>query len=836
MRPLTLHASALNNDEYEEYTRALRELGEVPEGETDEEEWYEHITLGVREVRAWLRGRYSSLSVGVLDQILKFLSPTLAVGDVVNGGQFFAVLRLMTHVQNGREVDRGLAFVQAHPQTQSNQPSLSSSPTKISAPRPPPPRRKRSATFDSAQHAQPPQHPSHHNLGQGVSAGLKSLVSRAVPPPPIPSASGPVSIPIPPPRRNNNNDDDDNNNAGGLSTSPSKSTGPPLPPRKPTLPAFPPPPPVHSQRPRSVSPKKSVTALPGERAPPPPPPRPANLPPVPSSSKPQMVSRGSYTSTSAGIGAASTPMSVVPTPFHTQQQPAAGGGQHQTSELMKQSLQASKAAQSLKRHEAEKEKERVMQVLKSSSRASTSSTGNSPWKPPKPVPLPPMMSKERSRDRERSPARPPFPPKPLSTSSISSLSDDGRRLATRSFHAPAPSVGYAPSAVSSTSRVSRSSMEQVALAGSEASGGLGRVPPPVPPLPSSHSHYSQAGPAPPTSSSSSTSTTGVSGGVQGRAPPPPPPPAHPDRKPVLPPRDRSTSRPRVSPGTPTTPGGVQRRHTVNHHHHSQSPSHSRYTQQRRGDESRERERYARLGDDEEDEESGSVGSFDEVYKTPFEGPLTPFGGPATPTPFGGASTLGGDEQDNQATIRGHGGDARTERMKRRHSAHNPFYTSGDVGVDSTGGSGVGLGVSGAGGILGAAGAGSGGGERAGGGAVEERQDILREAIIRGVGVRRLLLELGRMRRGGTVKEDQGGKTEKEKEKHRRVREGGCGGAIVCTSLGPREGGCLMWMGNLCLLLIGVTLLEGEIQKQRKKCWMEVRPLDARNLGRRVCVL
>jgi hypothetical protein len=57
MRPLTVHASALNNDEYEEYTRVLREWGQAPEQEEEEEEeWYERIMLGVREVRAWLRG------------------------------------------------------------------------------------------------------------------------------------------------------------------------------------------------------------------------------------------------------------------------------------------------------------------------------------------------------------------------------------------------------------------------------------------------------------------------------------------------------------------------------------------------------------------------------------------------------------------------------------------------------------------------------------------------------------------------------------------------------------------------------------------------------------
>ena len=112
MRPLTLHASALNNEEYDEYTKALRELGEVSSEQTQDEEWYERVELGIREVRAWLRGRYSSLSVGGLDQILRFFSPTLGAGDVINGSHFFVVLLLITHVTNGREPVRAPFFVQ----------------------------------------------------------------------------------------------------------------------------------------------------------------------------------------------------------------------------------------------------------------------------------------------------------------------------------------------------------------------------------------------------------------------------------------------------------------------------------------------------------------------------------------------------------------------------------------------------------------------------------------------------------------------------------------------------------------------------------------------------
>jgi hypothetical protein len=32
--------------------------------------------------------------------------------DTLSGGQFFAALRLVVHVDSGKDVDRGLAFVQ----------------------------------------------------------------------------------------------------------------------------------------------------------------------------------------------------------------------------------------------------------------------------------------------------------------------------------------------------------------------------------------------------------------------------------------------------------------------------------------------------------------------------------------------------------------------------------------------------------------------------------------------------------------------------------------------------------------------------------------------------
>ncbi|KAG5634786.1 hypothetical protein H0H81_000792 [Sphagnurus paluster] len=119
MRPLTLHASALNDEEYDLYTASLNDLAEDDgadgEGHGHDDAYYEQMQIGVREARGWIRGRYSHLPAGSIDSILRFFSPGLSPADVLTGGQFFAVLRLVVHVESGKDVDRGLAFVQAHP-------------------------------------------------------------------------------------------------------------------------------------------------------------------------------------------------------------------------------------------------------------------------------------------------------------------------------------------------------------------------------------------------------------------------------------------------------------------------------------------------------------------------------------------------------------------------------------------------------------------------------------------------------------------------------------------------------------------------------------------------
>lgn len=99
-RPLSLHVSALSDGEYAAYTSVLD--GIAPADDED---------LNVREVRAWLRGRYPDAPV---DSVLKLFSPKLALKDTLTRGQFYVAMRLLAHaqVEPGRELDRGLAFIQ----------------------------------------------------------------------------------------------------------------------------------------------------------------------------------------------------------------------------------------------------------------------------------------------------------------------------------------------------------------------------------------------------------------------------------------------------------------------------------------------------------------------------------------------------------------------------------------------------------------------------------------------------------------------------------------------------------------------------------------------------
>src|SRR6266478_2848416 len=66
MRPLILHASALSDGEYDFYTASLYDITTYEPSNDDgtvvhEDVHFEQMSVGIREVRAWLRGRYSHI-------------------------------------------------------------------------------------------------------------------------------------------------------------------------------------------------------------------------------------------------------------------------------------------------------------------------------------------------------------------------------------------------------------------------------------------------------------------------------------------------------------------------------------------------------------------------------------------------------------------------------------------------------------------------------------------------------------------------------------------------------------------------------------------------------
>jgi len=81
-RRLDLHASALNDAEYELYTTSLADITLADEGNdnhdgTDKDKkgtehddaYYDRLTVSVREARAWLRGRYSHVTAVTIDNV-----------------------------------------------------------------------------------------------------------------------------------------------------------------------------------------------------------------------------------------------------------------------------------------------------------------------------------------------------------------------------------------------------------------------------------------------------------------------------------------------------------------------------------------------------------------------------------------------------------------------------------------------------------------------------------------------------------------------------------------------------------------------------------------------
>jgi hypothetical protein len=96
-----LHASALSDDFY---TASLYDITAYDSSSKHgvivrDDVHFEQMSVGVREVRGWLRGRYShNIPAPTIDNILKLLSQLLGQGDVLTAGEFFSVLRLVVHV------------------------------------------------------------------------------------------------------------------------------------------------------------------------------------------------------------------------------------------------------------------------------------------------------------------------------------------------------------------------------------------------------------------------------------------------------------------------------------------------------------------------------------------------------------------------------------------------------------------------------------------------------------------------------------------------------------------------------------------------------------------
>jgi hypothetical protein len=78
MRQLTLHASALNDAEYELYTTSLQDLAWTEDqaessnsvlASGHDDAYYEQMRVSVREVRAWVRGRYAHVSIASIENV-----------------------------------------------------------------------------------------------------------------------------------------------------------------------------------------------------------------------------------------------------------------------------------------------------------------------------------------------------------------------------------------------------------------------------------------------------------------------------------------------------------------------------------------------------------------------------------------------------------------------------------------------------------------------------------------------------------------------------------------------------------------------------------------------
>ncbi|KLO18484.1 hypothetical protein SCHPADRAFT_886192 [Schizopora paradoxa] len=76
----------------------------------EEELVMEGRKVGVKEVKAWMKGRFRNLRSGDVDKVLRLFSDT--GNDVLSGGQFLAALQITMHLQTGEGVVEANAFIQ----------------------------------------------------------------------------------------------------------------------------------------------------------------------------------------------------------------------------------------------------------------------------------------------------------------------------------------------------------------------------------------------------------------------------------------------------------------------------------------------------------------------------------------------------------------------------------------------------------------------------------------------------------------------------------------------------------------------------------------------------
>ncbi|KAJ7660537.1 hypothetical protein B0H17DRAFT_1337340 [Mycena rosella] len=183
-RRLALHPSALSDAEHALFTASLADLADTT-GDL------EHVSVSVREARAWLCGRYAALGSGTVDAILRLFAPA----TTLSSGAFFAAQRLVVHAQVGRGVDRGLAFVQgvARPRHTDPGPHQPLPPHARPSPKPAP-ARPCPAQTDLAGVQHPTQNRRHLVLRVLLTTSASSLV-RAAP------KDTPRALPLALPRR-----------------------------------------------------------------------------------------------------------------------------------------------------------------------------------------------------------------------------------------------------------------------------------------------------------------------------------------------------------------------------------------------------------------------------------------------------------------------------------------------------------------------------------------------------------------------------------------------------------------------------------------------------------